>query len=240
MSRIADPNAKITLLRAAEQVFAERGLGGAKVEEIARRAGVSKGAFYLHFESKEAALKELIESFLARCQSFFAAPSAYPDIPEDPWDLLDFAHARDVQIYEFLWQNRAFLRILPTCQGEYDYLVLAFRASMAQTSREWVDHWRREGIFREDVDADLASTLIGGAYSELSLRMIASEKRPPFEAWLRFALETFFRAFGTVEMVTAVDRRNQRVSLDIDEAERGSGAAPRARRLRATERGRLT
>jgi AcrR family transcriptional regulator len=239
MSRVADPNAKITLLRAAEQVFAERGLGGAKVEEIARRAGVSKGAFYLHFESKEAALKELLESFLARCQSFFAAPSAYPDLPDDPWDLLDFAHSRDVQIYEFLWQNRAFLRILPTCQGPYDYLVLAFRAEIAQTTREWVDHWRREDIFRDDVDADLAATLIGGAYNELSMRMIASERRPPFEAWLRFALETFFRAFGTTEMVAAVDRRNRRVTLDI-EAERGSDAAPRARRARATERGRLT
>ncbi len=117
MSRVADPKTKIALLRAAEEVFAERGLGGAKVEEVARRAGVSKGAFYLHFESKEGALKELIESFLARCQSFFASPSAYPDLPEDPFDLLEFSHARDVQIFEFLWQNRAFLRILPSCQA---------------------------------------------------------------------------------------------------------------------------
>ena len=243
MSRVADPKAKITLLRAAEEVFAERGLGGAKVEEIARRAGVSKGAFYLHFASKEAALKQLLESFVARCQSFFAAPSAYPDLPDDPWELLDFAHARDVQIYGFLWQNRAFLRILRSCQGPYDYLVLAFRAEMAQTTREWVDHWRHEGIFRDDVDAGLASTLICGAYNELSMRMIAEEKRPPFEAWLRFALETFFRAFGAPEMVAAVDRRNGRVSFDIDAAEPRAPetrTAPRVRRARAPERGRAT
>ena len=240
MSRVADPKAKITLLRAAEEVFAERGLGGAKVEEIARRAGVSKGAFYLHFESKEAALKELLESFLARCQSFFAPPSDYPDLPDDPWDLLEFAHARDVQIYEFLWQNRAFLRILPTCQGHYDYLVLAFRAEITQTTREWVDHWRREGIFRDDVDADLAATLIGGAYNELSMRMISSEKRPPLEAWLRFALETFFRAFGAPEMVAAVDSRNRRVSLSIDDTEVRAVALSHARRVRAPQRGRLT
>jgi AcrR family transcriptional regulator len=240
MSRVADPKAKITLLRSAEEVFSERGLGGAKVEEIARRAGVSKGAFYLHFESKESALKELLESFLARCQGFFAPPSDYPDLPEDPWDLLDFAHARDVQIYEFLWQNRAFLRILPTCQGHYDYLVLTFRAAMSQTTREWVDHWRREGIFRDDVDADLASTLICGAYNELCMRMIVEEKRPPLEAWLRFALETFFRAFGDTEMVAAVDERNRRVSLGIDEGAVRTVAASNARRARAPQRGRLT
>ena len=235
MSRVADPKAKITLLRAAEQVFAERGLAGAKVEEIARRAGVSKGSFYLHFESKEAALVQLVESFLARCQSFFAPPSAYPGLPEDPSDLLDFTLERDVQIYEFLWQNRAFLRILPTCQGPQDYLVLAFRAEIAAINREWVDHWRREGIFREEVDADLAVTLIGGAYHELSLRLLVEERRPPLEEWLRFALESFFRAFGAPEMVRAVEmRQNRRVSLDI------GGTEARPRRRRTAERGRVT
>lgn len=218
MSRVADPKAKIMLLRAAEEVFAEKGLAGAKVEEIARRGGVSKGAFYLHFESKEAALKQLVESFLARCQSFFAPPSAYPGLPEDPSDLLDFTLERDVQIFEFLWQNRAFLRILPTCQGDYDYLVNAFRAEMAAVTREWVDHWRREGIYRNDVDPDLAATMIGGAYNELTLRMMLAEKRPPLEEWLWFALEAFFRAFGAPEMVAAVDSRNPRVSQDIGTA----------------------
>lgn len=216
MSRVADPRAKITLLRAAEEVFAEKGLAGAKVEEIARRSGVSKGAFYLHFESKEAALKQLVESFLARCQSFFAPPSAYPGLPEDPADLLDFTLARDIQIYEFLWQNRAFLRILPTCQGDYDYLVVAFRAEVAGITREWVDHWRREGIYRPDVDPGLATTLIGGAYHELSMRMLVEEKRPPLEEWLRFGLETFFRAFGSPEVVAAVDLRNPRVTQRIE------------------------
>jgi AcrR family transcriptional regulator len=216
MSRVADPRAKIMLLRAAEEVFAEKGLAGAKVEEIARRSGVSKGAFYLHFESKEAALKQLVESFLARCQSFFAPPSAYPGLPDDPSDLLDFTLERDVQIFEFLWQNRAFLRILPTCQGYHDYLVQAFRTEVAGITREWVDHWRREGIYRADVDADLAATLIGGAYHELSMRLLVEEKRPPLEAWLRFALETFFRAFGAPEVVAAVELRNHRVSEDID------------------------
>jgi hypothetical protein len=107
------------------------------------------------------------------------------------------------------------LRILATCQGDYDYLVNAFRAEMAVVTRDWVDHWRREGIYRKDVDADLAATLIGGAYNELTLRMIIADKRPPLEDWLRFALETFFRAFGTPEMVAAVDLRNPRVSQDI-------------------------
>ncbi len=38
---------------AALQVFAEKGFAGARIEEIARRAGLSKGAVYLYFETKE-------------------------------------------------------------------------------------------------------------------------------------------------------------------------------------------
>ena len=218
MSRVADPRAKSMLLRAAEEVFAEKGLAGAKVEEIARRAGISKGAFYLHFESKEAALKELVESFLARCNSSFAPPSTYPDLPRDPAALLELTLQRDVRIYEFLWLNRAFLRILASCQGAYDYLVLAFRAEIGVTTRQWVEHWRAEGIYRQDVDPDLATTLIGGAYHELSMRMRLEEERPPLEQWLGFARETFFRAYGTPAVLAVLDSRNPRVAQDTDEA----------------------
>lgn len=241
MSRVADPRFKIKLLRAAEAVFAEKGLTGAKVEEIARRAGVSKGAFYLHFESKEAALKHLVESFLARCHSFFAPPSSYPSsyltLAEHPSDLLDFTLERDLQIYGFLWENRAFLRILASCNQEYDYLVLAFRAEVAVTSRAWVSHWQREGVFRGDVDADLATTLIVGAYNELTTRMLLEEKRPPLEQWLRFAVETFFRAYGTREVLQAIELRNRRVSHEPELTPRPNHARRRPTDARP-ERGR--
>ena len=40
------------ILSAALEVFAERGFQGARLEEVAKRAGVSKGALYLYFETK--------------------------------------------------------------------------------------------------------------------------------------------------------------------------------------------
>jgi len=39
--------------KAAEHVFAQRGVNAATMDDIARQSGVSKGALYLHFESKE-------------------------------------------------------------------------------------------------------------------------------------------------------------------------------------------
>lgn len=47
---------------AAEQVFADRGVNQARMEEIAARAGVSVGTVYNHFEDRQALLAELVES----------------------------------------------------------------------------------------------------------------------------------------------------------------------------------
>lgn len=41
------------IVRAALEVFSEKGFAGARMEEIAARAGVSKGAPYLYFPTKE-------------------------------------------------------------------------------------------------------------------------------------------------------------------------------------------
>jgi AcrR family transcriptional regulator len=42
------------------KVFAEKGFAAARMEDIAGRAGVTKGTIYLYFESKEAVFKALV------------------------------------------------------------------------------------------------------------------------------------------------------------------------------------
>jgi AcrR family transcriptional regulator len=50
------------ILDAALAEFTERGFDAARMEDIAKRAGISKGAVYLYFPSKDALLKALIEA----------------------------------------------------------------------------------------------------------------------------------------------------------------------------------
>ncbi len=54
------------ILEAALDVFAERGLAGARVEDIATRAGVSKGTVYLYFSGKEELFREALSDKVAR------------------------------------------------------------------------------------------------------------------------------------------------------------------------------
>jgi AcrR family transcriptional regulator len=48
------------VLEAAEQVFAERGFAGARVDDIAARAGMAKSHVYYHFQGKQQMLDQLI------------------------------------------------------------------------------------------------------------------------------------------------------------------------------------
>lgn len=49
-----------TMLAAAEEVFGRCGYNGARVSEIAKKAGFAAGTFYLFFSSKEEALKKVV------------------------------------------------------------------------------------------------------------------------------------------------------------------------------------
>jgi AcrR family transcriptional regulator len=49
------------VLQAAAEVFAEHGYAAATVSDILARAGVTKGALYFHFDSKEALAKGVLE-----------------------------------------------------------------------------------------------------------------------------------------------------------------------------------
>jgi AcrR family transcriptional regulator len=61
------------ILDAALAVFAERGLAAARLEDIAKRAGLSKGTIYLYFPNKEELFREVIRqtviAFIERAEA---------------------------------------------------------------------------------------------------------------------------------------------------------------------------
>ena len=50
------------ILDAALDEFSARGFAAARLDDVAKRAGVAKGTIYLHFEDKESLFQELIRS----------------------------------------------------------------------------------------------------------------------------------------------------------------------------------
>jgi AcrR family transcriptional regulator len=64
------------LLDAATWVFARKGYRQAGISDIIARAGVARGTFYLHFESKERMLLAVLDDFHDRTRRAFEALDA--------------------------------------------------------------------------------------------------------------------------------------------------------------------
>jgi AcrR family transcriptional regulator len=55
---------RAAILEAALDEFSARGFAGARLDDVAQRAGVAKGTIYLHFKDKEALFQELVRTML--------------------------------------------------------------------------------------------------------------------------------------------------------------------------------
>jgi len=66
------------LATAALELFIERGFSATRLDDVAKRAGVSKGTLYLYFDSKEALFKSVIEEgIVSRIEEYEVFMRAY-------------------------------------------------------------------------------------------------------------------------------------------------------------------
>ncbi|MFJ8647276.1 TetR/AcrR family transcriptional regulator [Streptomyces sp. NPDC093546] len=72
------------LLAAAAELFAERGVSGTPVEQIAERAGFSRGAFYGNFDDKNDLVRELLlrrtQAELREVQAMAADAASFAEV----------------------------------------------------------------------------------------------------------------------------------------------------------------
>lgn len=207
MARHQDPRTKVELLRAAEAVFVEHGLDRAKVEEITARAGRSKGSFYLHFESKEAAFKQIVETLLARLSTCIHEPPG----GEGPLDLEAFtrwALDHDVEVFEFLWANRGVMGLLLGGGGSaaFGYLVDEFAEQSRSNVKTWLLWGIEHGLYRKDIDLEIASLAISGAYDRYGRHLVRLPRKPNLRVQLLELSRTIVGGIATPAMRHVFDR----------------------------------
>jgi AcrR family transcriptional regulator len=193
--RPARAGAHQALLEAARAEFSRRGLEQARVEDIARRAGVSKGAFYLHFRSKEEAFGQILQRLLgaleenahrrAEAEERYAAEAPPGDRALE--HRLEFECALDVEFLELLWRNRQLLGALDSAGGSPANArrVADFRRRMRALVSARIADQQRAGDLRDDVDPDMLGDLVVGTYEAFARRMIDLAERPDLRRWAR-------------------------------------------------------
>ena len=91
------------ILRVAAEVFAQKGYRPTTIETLVDAAGISKGLFYIYFDSKKQAFIELIESYF----------NGFASVLEENHNQLEEVFARTTNPYEVLgtWHDNI-LRVL--------------------------------------------------------------------------------------------------------------------------------
>jgi len=201
MGRPADPKAKSALLHAARKRFVLHGLKGARIEDITKACGLSKGAFYLHFKSKEALFGEVLQEFgrkmkaliLGRhvgAKAFLEAegiPTATDIRQQTPRYLLfiEFNKAYDLAVLELCWEYRdivstAIRGVQGTAFEGKAWHVL--QQALEQLGRQQ-QLFTKRGTFRQGIAEGLMPAMWVGTYFMLCFQMVEMKKKPDFHAW---------------------------------------------------------
>ncbi len=137
---------RLRLLEAATQEFALNGFYQTKISSIVARAGVTQPAFYLYFESKEAAFAELIDGF--RNGLIQVVRDSHIEAGKNRDDLKEAVVESLSQIYRYLGENPALTRI-----GLYQSAEsVRIKAEIAGLMEQNLIAEQQAGYYRLDLD----------------------------------------------------------------------------------------
>jgi TetR/AcrR family fatty acid metabolism transcriptional regulator len=168
------------ILRAAIDVFADRGYFNAQVADVARAAGVAAGTVYLYFRSKDDLLVSIFEKTV---RGRLAEGRAVVASIDDPAERL-----------------RRFARLHLGMLGRDRNLAIVFQVELRQSVkfmerfsstllRDYLGQIRaafedgqKSGLFRRDLNATSAAKIFFGALDEMATNWILSRRRHNLES----------------------------------------------------------
>src|SRR5258706_10040730 len=220
MPRPSDPHARARLLDAARAVFSERGLDRAKVEDITTLAQLSKGAFYLHFESKEEAFRELLAGLVSHLERMLDETSDQ-QLASVPGNVtfsayLDACHVKNVEIYEFVWENRALMAMVLEGGGSasYGHLIEDFAQRAQRQTAALLQHGVDIGLYRTDLDPQAAAAFIFGGFDRIARQLVREQRKPELDGMLREVQWLFLGGIARPEVLLALDRHQPKLSAE--------------------------
>jgi len=143
---------KEAILAAARAEFCEHGLGGARVDAIAERAGANKRLLYHYFGNKEDLYRAVLLDAYAEIRAGERELNLEALSPDEAMDRLvrfTFRHFLDKPWFTSLLstenvQNAAFLKSLPD--------IPALHSPLVGQIEKILEQGRAEGIFRDGID----------------------------------------------------------------------------------------
>ena len=155
------------LVEMALRLFADRGFEGTSVQDVVSAAGVTKGAMYHYFDSKDDLLAEIyarvLREQMERLEAFVHADA--------PVEERVFGAAADVVVttIEHLDSTTVFFRSLHQLSESKQKDVRRQRRRYHDAFRGMVLEGQRLGAFRDDIAADLVVDYFFGSVHHLPM-----------------------------------------------------------------------
>lgn len=170
LSQVQKAEHRERLLEAAAAEFANKGLTGARVDEISLAAGLAKGTIYNYFESKQAVFVAVIDRWVARTVEARATIPADGPVQPRLLALLEADVAVVAEIEQFA--RTAFREVLTVSPADLADILPAWKPLDAEVL-EIIEAGQKAGELRNDRSA----AELAGIFLMLSNGML-------FEHWI--------------------------------------------------------
>jgi TetR/AcrR family transcriptional regulator, fatty acid metabolism regulator protein len=168
------------ILRAAIDVFAERGYFTAQVADVARAAGVAAGTVYLYFRSKDDLLISIFERAVKERLS--EGRAAVADVADPAERLRRFAHLH----LGMLGRDRNLAVVFQVELRQSVKFMERFSSTLLQDYlgqiRATIEAGQKAGLFRRDISATTVAKMFFGALDEMATNWILSRRRYNLES----------------------------------------------------------
>lgn len=192
------------IAEAAVNVIAKMGLENASIDEIAKEAGISRGLISYHFKNK----LEVLSIVLERCrESYQETIYSVVNASDEPKERMQLGIRRALELiredpinYEVFLHFSANARSHPELGEQIRALWSDFDRDTANAIRIG----QKLGIYRDDVEPEVAATIINSSISGLALRWLVDPNSYPFDETVKVA-EQMLLLFLTQRVTAPVE-----------------------------------
>ena len=156
--------------QAAMDEFAEKGFLGASLRQIVKQAGVTTGAFYGYFSSKEALFASIVEPHAAALMGkFMEAQTSFAELPEaeQPEHMGMESSACIHWMVDYICAHREPVKLL-LCKAEgtsYEQFVHTMVEDEVEYTLQYMEVLRRLGHVFPHLDESLCHILASGMFN---------------------------------------------------------------------------
>lgn len=151
------------LLDAAEVIFLERGVSRTSLEQIARQAGMTRGAVYWHFKNKSDLFHAMLERVKMPLRQLLDDVED-PERPNEPLESLRRATLHVVERLQRPRSRRVHTILFHRCEVASDVDVLNLHEKLANecydTMVERFEQARERGTLTESVEPEIATRML--------------------------------------------------------------------------------